>query len=215
MNVQILVDNKNSWIIPFAEKLTQLLNKEQHRCELIHDHSELKRGDVLFLLSCEKILPKNLRELHTRNLVVHESALPEGKGWSPLTWQVLEGKTRIPITLFEAADSVDSGEIYLQDHIVLEGHELVDELRLKQGEKTIEMTLKFVRQYPEISGRTQEGTESFYRRRLPADSELNLNQTLGKQFNLLRVCDNDRYPAWFELNGQKYIVKIYKQGFDS
>jgi len=26
---------------------------------------------------------------------------------------------------------------------------------------------------------------------------------------LLRVCDNERYPAFFELNNTKYIIKIY------
>lgn len=32
-----------------------------------------------------------------------------------------------------------------------------------------------------------------------------------EQFNLLRVKDNERYPAWFELQGQRYVVKIGKQ----
>jgi methionyl-tRNA formyltransferase len=30
---------------------------------------------------------------------VHESALPQGQGWSPMTWQILEGASPIPVTL--------------------------------------------------------------------------------------------------------------------
>lgn len=211
MILQILVDNKNSWIIPFAEKLNIVFKSLNHSCELIFDHSDLKSGDVLFLLSCEKLISKDLMSLHKHNLVVHESALPQGKGWSPLTWQVLEGKKKIPITLFEAQSSVDSGDIYLQDHIELTGTELIDELRELQGSKTIELALLFVKNFHQIKSIKQQGESSFYKKRTPIDSKLDLNLTLQEQFNLLRVCDNDRYPAWFEVNGEKFVIKIYKE----
>ena len=44
----------------------------------------------LFLLSCSKKL-KNLKA-YDHNIVIHANDLPRGKGWSPLTWQVLEEK---------------------------------------------------------------------------------------------------------------------------
>ena len=30
----------------------------------------------------------------------------------------------------------------------------------------------------------------------------------GQQFNLLRVVDNERYPAFFELDGRRYTIQI-------
>ena len=57
--------------------------------------------------------------LHRYNLAVHESALPQGQGWSPMTWQILEGASSIPITLFEAVADLDAGPIYLQQQITL------------------------------------------------------------------------------------------------
>ena len=77
--------------------------------KLINSHEDVESGDVLCLLSCEKKF--NKLNLNKYNLVVHESDLPEGKGWSPLTWQVIEGKRNIPITLFEANSLIDSGNI--------------------------------------------------------------------------------------------------------
>ena len=208
MIIQILVDNKSSWIIPYAKRLQQLLLSENHKVELLHNHDDIKKGDILILLSCEQIL-KNLN-LNTHNLVIHESALPQGKGWSPLSWQVLEGKSQIPITLFEATQKVDAGVIYEQDNISLNGTELVEELRILQGEKTIELVIKFVTNYPNNSKKKQEGLESFYPKRTPKDSELNIYKTIDEQFNLLRICDNQKYPAYFYKNGIKYILKIEK-----
>ena len=85
--------------------------------------------------------------------MIHESALPLGKGWSPVSWQILEGKSIIPITLFEADMEVDSGVIYFQEHIELDGYELVDEIRQKQGLATIHLALKFVDGYNSLTSK--------------------------------------------------------------
>lgn len=179
-----------------------------HEVYLFHDHQSVNEGDILIMLSCEKIF-KNLH-LNKNNLVVHESALPQGKGWSPMTWQVIEGKSIIPVTLFEATPKVDDGCIYGQEIMELDGFELVDELRKKQGEVTQKLVINFIKKYPDVIGIPQYGAESFYPRRRPEDSRLNIEGSIKEQFNLLRVSDNERYPAWFEIDGIKYILKIYK-----
>lgn len=209
MLVQILIDNPNSWILEYAEQLLiQIRNEFKFEAKLVHNHQDIIKGDVLCLLGCEKIF-KNLK-LNKYNLVVHESDLPKGKGWSPLTWQVLEGKKKIPITLFEATEKVDAGKIYKQDFIELEGHELLPEIKHLQGLKTNNLILDFLKNFP-LQGKNQQGEESFYSRRGPKDSQLSIEKTIKEQFNLLRVCDNERYPAFFYLNDKKYILKIFKE----
>lgn len=208
MKIQILVDNPKSWIVPYAKDLVDELS-DLHDCKLIFNHDEVEKGDILCLLSCERIF--RFLELNSYNLVVHESDLPHGKGWSPVTWQVLEGKSDIPVTLFEASENVDSGVIYAQDFIKLDGTELLPEIKDEQGRITIKLILDFVSKYPHIKGVKQVGQESFYNRRKPKDSEIDTNLSIEDQFNLLRVCDNERYPAHFTFRNQKYIIKIYKE----
>lgn len=208
MLIQILVDNCDSWMVPYAKKLSVLLRGKGHEVYVLFSHDDVKEGDVLCLLSCEDRF--NDLQLNKHNLVVHESDLPGGKGWSPLTWQVLEGKNIIPVTLIEATENVDSGDIYAKEFIHLEGHELLDEIKNQQGLKTIKLINDFIENYPSVKATSQEGESTYYPKRTPKDSKLNINKSIKEQFNLLRVCDNERYPAFFEFKGVNYMIKIYK-----
>lgn len=209
MIVQILVDNPYSWIVPYAIELNEKLQERGYASMLLHKHEEVKIGDVLVLLSCENIFQK--LSLNKCNLVVHESALPKGKGWSPLTWQILEGHNDIPFTLFEATENVDSGVIYEQVIAHFDGDELNSELKHKQGIITIDLILKFCDNYPDVKGIPQTGEATFYPRRRAEDSELDINKSISEQFNLFRVVDNERYPAFFIKDGIKYIIKVFKE----
>jgi methionyl-tRNA formyltransferase len=208
MVIQVLVDNPNSWILPYTEKLVQNLIDLGHRALLLHDENEVVQGDILCLLSCEKIFKK--LHLNKHNLVVHESDLPKGKGWSPVSWQVLEGKSFIPVTLFEATSTVDNGRIYNQMTLELQGHELWPEIKDKQGIITQQLILNFVNEYPNNHSREQVGDATYYAKRTPEHSQLDFHKTIAEQFNLFRVCDNERYPAFFIKDGKKYILKIEK-----
>ena len=209
MKIQLLVDNSESWIVPYAEQLCSKLIELEHESKLIFRHEEVLEGDILCILSCEKVFRK--LSLNSYNLVVHESDLPQGKGWSPVTWQILEGKNTIPVTLFEATDSIDSGQIYSQAYISLNGTELLNEIKHQQGIVTQSLILSFIESFPDIKGKPQTGEESFYSRRKPEHSRLDVHKSLYEQFDLLRVCDNERYPAHFTMKNEEYVLKIYKK----
>ena len=78
--ISILVDSPNSWIMPFAEKLVGELNQKGHNVRLCHDNQEIEKGDFAFFVGCEKIVSQAVLNLNKHNLVIHESALPLGKG---------------------------------------------------------------------------------------------------------------------------------------
>jgi methionyl-tRNA formyltransferase len=172
-------------------------------------------GDIAFLLGCEHLVPEEVLRCNKHNIVVHPSKLPHGKGFSPLAWQIIKGKNSIPIVLFEAVKEVDAGAIYYFDELRFEGHELNDEIKHAQGEKTVELVLRFVNEYPNVTAKKQSGESTFYPRRTCADSKLDVNKSLSEQFNLLRVVDNKRYPAFFWYKNHKYVLKIHKVQEDS
>jgi methionyl-tRNA formyltransferase len=208
-----LVTDKTSWKIPHLKKLTQQIRKLKHHVRLIHDIKNIPHGDISFFIGLTKIVPPSILARNKINLVVHESDAPKGRGWSPLSWQVLRGKTKIPITIFEAKERIDSGRIFLKSVIKLKGTELIEDLRKLSIHQEMEMCIKFLKKYPRIvhEAKSQKGKPTYFRRRTPEDSQLNLNKSLGSQFNLLRIVDNDRYPAHFYFRKNKYILKIHKE----
>ena len=208
MNITILTDNPDSWIIPYVEDLKKDLF--EHNVTHVFKTSDIIGGDIMLVLSCETILKAEYLKLHKSNVVVHPSKVPLGKGWSPLAWQVLEGCNDIPVSLFEAVEAVDAGDVYIVDYIKLEGYELNEEIKHQQGLLTMKMVKKYINEFDSMIGIPQSGEETFYPRRRQKENELDINKTIAEQFNLLRVVDNERYPAHFHINGKKYILKIYK-----
>ena len=210
-SIAILSDS-TSWINPAVEVLVSHWKASGHNVLWSHDLHKVPDANFCFCLSFSQLVPLKIRQKFHHTLVVHESDLPAGKGWSPLTWQILDGASRIPVTLFEATDEVDSGTIYAKRWINFGGHELINELRDLQGRLTQELCCWFVDNYPNSLSEAVEqyGQESFYPRRRPEDSELDPNKTIAEQFNLLRVVDNERYPAWFEYLGKRFEIRVTK-----
>jgi len=206
-----LLSDSASWLNDTLPGLIAALWHRGHAVRWVHNPAELAPGEVCLLLSCSRLLSAEQLALHRHNLVVHESPLPKGQGWSPMTWQILEGASSIPITLFEAVADLDAGPIYLQHHIALQGYELVNEWRTLQSQATFELCLHWFDQYKKVikAVKPQHGEVSHYRRRRPVDSQLDPKRSLAEQFNLLRVVDNQRYPAFFRWRGKKFSIQIH------
>lgn len=205
-----ILSDQESWFNNHIPALIKPLWQRGHAIRWIHKSSELAQGDVCLLLSCGSLLSEKQLAIHSHNLVVHASALPKGQGWSPMTWQILEGENSIPLTLFEAAVELDAGPIYLQTLLRLEGHELVEEWQTLQAKTTIQLCLNWFDHYKKIipAAQSQSGETSNYRRRRPEDSRLDLEAPLINQFNLLRVVDNQKYPAYFQLHNRTFFLHI-------
>jgi len=205
----VVVDNP-SWILPFAERLVADICAAGDDAALVRDYADLGEGEVAFFLGCIHIAPPPVLGRNHRNLVVHASNLPKGRGFSPLTWQILDGDSRIPVCLLEAVNEVDSGPVLYREWVEYEGHELVSELRQKLGEMTIHLCRRFLAEEMLPSGIPQSGEPTFYPRRRPIDSRLDPDRSIAEQFDLLRVVDNESYPAWFDHRGYRYKITIEK-----
>lgn len=210
MVLDFLIDNPASWMWAYVPVLQKRLKKYAASIRIFTRHADIRKGDVLFILSCDKIVSsENLRK-HVNNIVVHESDLPYGRGWSPVTWQITRGKDIIPLTLFEASADVDAGAYYLKATVTFDGSELVDEIRKKIAYATFDMIEEYVERYP-MSACAQKGRSSYFRKRTVSDSQLHVNRSIKSQFNTLRIVDNERYPAFFEYKGHTYVLKIERK----
>jgi len=212
MKITFLSD-AGSWKNSFIKRLVNKLRKKGHRVAFVHDAKVIQKGDILFILGFFKIVPSDILKRNKTNIVVHESALPKGRGWSPMSWLVLGGARTIPLTLFEAVEKVDAGRIYLRDRVALKGSDLLPEIREKVGRAIMRLCEKLAMAYPSIlaRGASQKGKPTYYRRRGPDDSRLDPQKSMARQFNLLRIADNNTYPAFLDYRGSTYILKIEKK----
>jgi ribosomal protein S18 acetylase RimI-like enzyme len=208
----VILCDLDSWLLPYLYDLVEEWRAMGHRCEMSHEASGAVPADFCFCLSFSQIVPSSIRRQFKNTLVVHESELPQGRGWSPMSWQILAGSSRIPVTLIEAEDAVDTGRIYLQEWIELEGSELSADWRAKQARCTTSLCKRWVENYPASveTAREQQGDASYFEKRERAHSELDPNLSIVNQFELLRVVDNKRYPAFFNIRGQLYRLLIEK-----
>lgn len=210
MRISILCSNHEHPVFPLLDTWTKS-HADGHEIELLDRKQKLSGGNILFLISCHEIIDSELRGNYDVVLVIHASDLPFGRGWSPHIWQILEGKNRFKVTLLEAAELVDSGDIWAQRELLLEGHELFDEINSKLFAVELELMDFAVANFGRVTPRKQEECgATYFLRRTPDESRLDPNGTLAEQFDLLRVSDNKRFPAYFDLRGHRYYVQLSK-----
>jgi len=211
MNINILTDNPKSWFIPYGEILRRKLDKQGHKVNYVFNKKDLIHSEITFLLSCTQIIESQFLKRSEKNVVIHASDLPQGKGFSPMQWQILEGKNEIVLSAIEATEAADEGPIYLKESLRFDGTELYQELREKLGSSIIQMACQLVNRIQSIVPEEQKGIESFYRRRTTADDELDPGKSIAEQFNHLRIADNGSHPLYFYFNSEKYYLRIEKE----
>lgn len=206
-NVQILVDHDNR-ILPWATRLESLVRCGGDACRLHRSPDAVTDGDILFLLGGTRQAGPDLLARSRRNLVVQESDLPAGPGFAPRTWQVPAGARPIPLCLMDASAPTEAARVFMCRAIDLTGTESGDELRAKQGDATVAICMDYLRAGAEPVAAPRRGEVAVDSPRPSGDSQLDVHGTLGEQFEVPGVCDDQGQPAFFEYGGQRFQLAI-------
>lgn len=204
--VSVICSSREHPVYPHLEKWCARNNA--HLVERVADLPA--SGDILFLVSCGEMIRPVVRERFNHVLVLHASDLPRGRGWSPHIWDILEGRNELTLSLLEATEPVDSGDIWKQAEIHLDGTELHDEINEKLFKAELDLMDWAVANCDTVEPVKQVGEGTHWRKRTPEDSQVTSDQTLGEIFDLLRVCDPDRFPAFIEHRGAKYALRLQR-----
>lgn len=211
MNITILCSDKKHPVLSSLQYWSGKMVNKGHVVSIHHEMTDLNGGDILFLVSCSQFINYEKRSKYKSTLVLHASDLPDGRGWSPHIWAIINGATEITVSLLEADDAIDSGPIWLKEKFKLEGHELLPEINAKLFHTELSLMTQAVEQFDCIKPVSQTGNPGKYMpKRSVADSQLDPDKTIAEQFNLLRVVDSERYPAFFNYKGQRYLIRIEK-----
>lgn len=201
----------NPWLVTWVEERAQ-----HHDVRILRRKDQLKSGDILFLISCAVLIPAELRALYGHCVVLHASDLPQGRGWSPHVWAILEGARAITVSAINAEDRIDSGDIWAKKTFDVVPHELYNEINASLFETEIallDQVIAMVENGDEPHPQPDEEA-TYYPRRTPQDSELDPSLSIAEQFDKIRISDPDRYPAFFEMHGALFSVSLRKMQSD-
>ena len=209
MNLTILQSSADHPVNAFLDKW---ISKNQliHDVHLVRSKNELIGGDLLFLISCSEIITKEDRKKYKKVLVIHASDLPKGRGWSPHVWEIINGSEEITLSLLEAEDTVDSGDIWNKVAVNIPKTALFEEINYLIFEMELWLMDFAVQHFHSIVPIPQStDTEvTYWPKRKPEDSEIDVNRTISDQFDAIRVCDINRFPAFFYKDGKKFLLKV-------
>lgn len=211
MDITFLCSDTNHPVHPWIDDWVAR-HGDAHRVRVLRHARDLAAGDLLFLISCAEIVREHQRSAFRHSLVVHASDLPRGRGWSPHVWDILNGATQLTLSLLEAADPVDSGRVWRQVRFDVPRHALWDEINRLLFAATFELVDYAVAHADDVKPQPQDATitPTYHRRRTPADSALDVGKSIAEQFDLLRICDPDRFPAYFDHLGHRYKLILEK-----
>ncbi|WP_131110558.1 UDP-glucuronic acid dehydrogenase [Sulfuricystis thermophila] len=211
MKISLLCSDPTHPVIPYLQAWANA-QSGTHQVSLVSRKDQLPGGDVLFLISCTELVGPAEKAKYSASLVLHASDLPKGRGWSPHIWELLQGADFITLSLIEADEPVDSGRVWKKTKINIPRHALWDEINHALFSAEVELIDYAVKNFDDIEPVVQDEKQpaTYYRRRTPEDSRLDIHKTIAEQFDLIRVCDPQRYPAFFDHLGHRYIVKLEK-----
>lgn len=198
MNISILITSIEHPVNAYINKWVEI--NKSHQINIIHSKKELTSGDILFLISCSEVVSKLERKKFKKTLIIHASDLPNGRGWSPHIWEIINGATDITLCLLEAEDKVDTGDIWKKISVPIPKTTFFDEINELIFDAELALMDFAIENYNTIEPKKQPKPNidiTCWPKRSPKDSLIGLNKTLADQFDLLRVCDSKRFPAYF------------------
>ena len=211
MKISILCSSINHPVNAWLKKWIARHNNS-NKIELLRNKSELNGGDILFLVSCNEIIPLDDRVKYSKTLIIHASDLPKGRGWSPLIWSIIDGASEVTVSLLEAEDKTDSGDIWKKINIQILKTDLYDDINTKLFNAELDLMSFAVNNFENIKPIKQDPLvePTYYKKRTPEDSELNPDESIRENFDLIRICDPTRFPAFFYYEGIRYKLNIVK-----
>lgn len=168
------------------------------------------KPDVAFVVGCRVLLPRKIYRIPRLGaLAVHDSLLPNYRGFAPLNWAIVNGETQTGVTLFYLDDRMDGGDIVSQKAVEISPTETAMEVYERICAKTTELVLQA---HSELcAGRAPRVPQdydagSFTCSRTPDDGFIDWTASTLEIYNRIRALAHP-YPGAFTFyGGEKLII---------
>ncbi len=165
--------------------------------------------DIIIVVAYGKILPESILSIPKYGCInVHGSLLPKYRGAAPIQWSVINGETETGITTMFMDKGLDTGDIILQEKILIGENETSEELFEKMmilGGEVLIKTLKLFEK-GEVVRRKQSEDKATYASLLSKEmGHIDFNKSAKEVHNLIRGLYS--WPcAYSLLNGKRFKI---------
>ena len=144
----------------------------------------------------------------------HPTLLPRHRG-RYLHWIILDGDDESGVTAHFMNKDLDSGDIVRQMKFAVSKFDTVQSLLRKSAcleRQLATHVLEDLLHGRPLTGVRQEEAlvTSHFQKRIPEDSQIDPSKPLLELYDQIRACHPDLYPAFFEIEGQKVGVKLFR-----
>ena len=162
-----------------------------------------------------RMLPKVVWQMPlygTFNL--HASLLPDYRGAAPIHWAIINGEEKTGVTTFFIDEKIDTGNIILQEEVIIGKDEIVGELHdrlMNIGANLVSETVLNIQNNSVTAHKQMQGSEKIAPKLFPENCKINWNNSLDTIYNHIRGL-NPFPGAWTNMinNNDLTSLKIYK-----
>lgn len=172
-------------------------------------NSEIVEKQILFLnpeliVVChfQRILKKNIINIPILGCInLHPSLLPEYRGMSPQHWPIINGDSETGITIHFINESVDTGDIILQERIKISNDMYVDEMQKKMLDlygSLMVCAIKKISKEKSIFIKQDINEGSYYGRLKESQCNIEIDNGIEIAYNLIRGVSMPYFGAQLE-----------------
>lgn len=178
------------------------------------DHIMIEKSNLDFIIVYgwrTLIDTKIKKHIQFGMVAAHQSLLPKYRGFAPVQWAIINGEKETGVTLFLIEEGVvDSGKIISQKKVRIKSRDYAIDLDKKLIDSTIDLFLKFFKDYKKrkVSFRIQTESKATYTcKRIPEDGHINWSRSSNDIYNLIRALAYPFTGAFIKLNNEIYAIR--------
>lgn len=169
-------------------------------------------GRHLLSIGFPYLLKEQILKIFARAINLHPTLLPRYRGPNSGAHVILNGENEAGSTVHIMTPQVDEGPIILQRVVKLSPFETTRSMQRKVYEIEPQLVLDAIKilQTSSVFVEQNNGLGSYFRKRVPEDSEVNPSKSLLQLFDEIRASDSEAFPAFFYVDGQKVCIKLWR-----
>jgi methionyl-tRNA formyltransferase len=198
----VLISKNNEWSREASNLVSRKLDDVIFLNKFSIDDLRRIQPDWIFFFHWSEIVPESIFN-EFRCVVIHTGNLPDDRGGSPIQNQILKGTVSTRVNLIEMKSEVDSGGIYTNKQITLQGS--LRDIWFTIAGVASDLIIECVQK--KLSPIPQSGNSNSYKRRKNNELIFEDSKDISYIYDQIRMLDAEDYPNPYIQIG-RYVLEF-------